>query len=227
MNANDFQILCWNVRDLNSAARCLAVHETIAATTCDIVCLQETKLELIDNNLACFLGAFKLNQFAFKPAHGTRGGILLLWNDRVLDLQRIDIGRYSITSTVTVRDTATSFVLTGVYGTSRRVEKENFLRHLRQIKPPSDAKWLLLGDFNLIYRATDKNNRNLNLRLMRSFRRTLNFCELKEIHLQNRKFTWSNETLADTSTTRPILLQPGVGYDLRRACAARALLLTF
>ena len=28
---------------------------------------------------------------------------------------------------------------------------------------------------------------------MRQFRATLNHCQLKEIHLQNRKFTWSNE----------------------------------
>lgn len=55
-----------------------------------------------------------------------------------------------------------------------------------------DAKWLALGDFNLIYSARDKNNNNLNRRLMRSFRATLNHCGLKEIHLQNRRFTWSN-----------------------------------
>jgi len=28
---------------------------------------------------------------------------------------------------------------------------------------------------------------------MRQFRAALSFCELREIHLQNRKFTWSNE----------------------------------
>ena len=193
-----FQILCWNVRGLNSAARCLAVHETIAATTCHIACLQETKLEAIDDSLARFLGAYKLNQFVYKPAQGTRGGILLLWDDRVVDMQNPEIGRYSITSIVTVRDTAASFILTSVYGPSRRVQKESFLRHLRQIKPTNDARWLLLGDFNLIHRARDKNNRNLNLSLMRSFRRTLNFCEPKEIHLQNRRFTWSNERRSPT-----------------------------
>jgi len=55
-----------------------------------------------------------------------------------------------------------------------------------------------MGDFDLIYRAADKNNRNLNLRPMRSFRRTLNSRELKEIHLQNRRFTWSNERRSPT-----------------------------
>jgi hypothetical protein len=61
------------------------------------------------------------------------------------------------------------------------------------IKPDGDSKWLILGDFNLIYKACDKRNRNLNLRLMRSFRQSIEFCELKELRLQNRKYTWSNE----------------------------------
>jgi exonuclease III len=44
MSHNDFDILSWNVRGLNMAARCLAMHEMIAANTCHIACLQETKL---------------------------------------------------------------------------------------------------------------------------------------------------------------------------------------
>ena len=54
-------------------------------------------------------------------------------------------------------------------------------------------RWLITGDFNLIYRAADKNNRNLSPRLMRHFREALDECDLSEISLQNRKFTWSNE----------------------------------
>jgi hypothetical protein len=35
----------------------------------------------------------------------------------------------------------------------------------------------------MIYKARDKNNHNLNLRLMSRFRRTLDSCELKELSL--------------------------------------------
>jgi len=92
-----------------------------------------------------------------------------------------------------MQDSATSFLLTTVYGPSRRNEKPAFLQHLRSLRPAAGVPWLVLGDFNLIYRARDKNNTNLNLRLMARFRAAINFCGLKEIHLQNRKFTWSNE----------------------------------
>lgn len=165
----------------------------IATTPCQIACLQETKLHTIDTELARFLGAYKLNSHIYKPANGTRGGILLLWNDTVVNVSNTQIGSYSISADVTNRHCMSTYRMTTVYGPSRRGDKEAFLRHLRNLKPGDDTRWLLLGDFNLIYRARDKNNRNLNLRLMRRFRQTLNRCELKEISLQNRKYTWSNE----------------------------------
>jgi len=191
--SNDFNTLSWNVRGLNSPARCLAVHETLKSTTCHIACLQETKLQNVDNALAGFLGGYRLNSFAHKPAQGTRGGIIILWNDSTILVNDIHIGIFSLSATVTIRSSGTTFLVTVVYGPSRRHQKTAFLQHLRALKPPPDIRWLLLGDFNLIYRARDKNNQNLDLQLMRHFRAALNFCELKEIHLQNRNLTWSNE----------------------------------
>jgi exonuclease III len=78
MNSPNVEIILWNVRGLNATDRCLAVHETLAATSCQIVCLQETKPHTVDLSLAAFLGPYKLDKFAFKPAVRTRGGILLL-----------------------------------------------------------------------------------------------------------------------------------------------------
>jgi exonuclease III len=182
------------VRGLNFVARCLAARDTLANNPCQIACLQETKLQSIDTGLANFLGAYRLTNYVYKPAAlGTKGGILLLWNDSTTDITNITIGRYSLMTNVTLRHSTTSFKLTVVYGPSRCLEKEAFLRHLRHLKPVDGSHWLILGNFNLIYKARDKNNCNLNLRLMSRFRRTLYFCELKDLSLQNRKFTWSNE----------------------------------
>jgi exonuclease III len=193
MGNNNLDLISWNVRGLNEAARCLAVNEVLVSNPCQIACLQETKLHSIDPGLATFLGAYRLNNFAFKPATGTRGGILLLWNDAAADLTNVRIGRYSLSADITLRHNMTCFMLTVVYGPSRRPEKEAFLNHLRHLKPHDDSPWLLLGDFNLIYKARDKNNHNINLRLMSRFKTTLDHCGLKELSLQNRKYTWSNE----------------------------------
>jgi exonuclease III len=193
MSNPNIKILSWNVGGLNSSERCLTVHETVAATPCQIVCLQETKLQNIDLPLATFLGAYKFDRFALKPAAGTRGGIILLWKDAEIDMSNVRIGRYSLSAEVTLRHCMTSFFLSTVYSPTRRVDKESFLLHMRRLKPPDDTRWLVIGDFNLINKASDKNNRNLNISLMSRFRRAIDHCQLKEISLQNRKFTWSSE----------------------------------
>jgi hypothetical protein len=51
----------------------------------------------------------------------------------------------------------------------------------------------MAGDFNLIYKAGDKNNQCLNRRLMGKFKRLLLDLELLELHLHGRLYTWSNE----------------------------------
>jgi exonuclease III len=157
------------------------------------VCLEETKLQTIDHSFATFPGAYKLNRFAFKLATGTKGGILLLCNDSEIELSNICEGCFSISVQAMIRSSLTGFTITGVYGPSRRTIKIAFLSHLRSLKQDVADSWLILGDFNVIYRARDKNNKNLNFSLMRRFRRTLESCGLKELHLQNRSFTWINE----------------------------------
>lgn len=165
------------------------MHETLASNPYQIACLQESKLHSIDSSLAVFIRAYRLDKYAFRPAQGTRVGILLLWNDSAVEISNIRFGHFSITADVIVRQRMTSFTMTMVYGPSRRADKDLFLHHVCSLKPLDGIRWLILGNFNLIYKARDKNNRNLNLTLMGRFRRTLAFCGLKEIALQNRKFT--------------------------------------
>lgn len=44
----NWNILCWNVRGLNSSKKQLALSNAITASGCAIICLQETKMPLID-----------------------------------------------------------------------------------------------------------------------------------------------------------------------------------
>jgi hypothetical protein len=50
-----------------------------------------------------------------------------------------------------------------------------------------------MGDFNLILHAKDKNNHNLNRRLMGKFRRVVDDLMLNDILLNGRAFTWTND----------------------------------
>lgn len=51
MAQNNCQLLNWNVRGLNEAARQDTVNELVRSTGATIVCLQETKLQTVDQNI--------------------------------------------------------------------------------------------------------------------------------------------------------------------------------
>lgn len=193
MNGAMLDIANWNPRGLNDQARKDSVRETLATALCHIACLQETKMSVMLPHEAAYIGGGRLNAFVHRPAVGTRGGILLLWNDSYVSITDTHLGTFSISATVRIIAENLSFRLTTVYGPTTDSLKPAFLDEIKTAMPPNDAPWLILGDFNLIYQAADKNNSNLDLRLMGLFRNALNDCSLTEIHLQNRKYTWSNE----------------------------------
>jgi hypothetical protein len=89
--------------------------------------------------------------------------------------------------------------ITIVYGPQGDHEKLLFLQDLHSIRSGHVGPWVFCGDFNLIYKAEDKNNTCLNhRRLMGVFHSFLEELELSELHLQDRLYTWSNEHVHPT-----------------------------
>jgi endonuclease/exonuclease/phosphatase family metal-dependent hydrolase len=82
---------------------------------------------------------------------------------------------------------------TGVYGPHQDNLKHAFLQELGEVRNECVGPWIIAGDFNMIYRAEDKNKSSVNRSLMGNFRNWINFLELKEIPLVGRRFTWSNQ----------------------------------
>jgi hypothetical protein len=82
--------------------------------------------------------------------------------------------------------------LTGVYGPQQDVEKIAFISELREVRHQYAGSWVLAGNFNLILSAEDKNNDNLNRKMMGRFRRLVNDLDLKDIPLLGKRYTWSN-----------------------------------
>ena len=116
------------------------------------------------------------------PVTGTRGGATIFWDKQIVDITDQIIASFSITAKVRIISTGHSFWMTTIYGPTDDQQKANFLSELAVVAPAAPEPWMLNDDFNMIYQARDKNNSNLNLRMMRRFRDTLNRSELKEIN---------------------------------------------
>lgn len=81
------KLLILNVRSLNERPKRLAIRQTILLEHSDIICLLETKLSNMDDNMAREICGRYLDQYQILPADGTRGGLVIAWPSRKFDLQ--------------------------------------------------------------------------------------------------------------------------------------------
>lgn len=129
--------------------------------------MQETKLQDMDDAVVReALGNDFTANYSFLPARGTRGGILIAVSGQHFSLVSTFVTKNTITVVVRMLDDGAEWSLTSVYGPQRRRRKERFLDELKILKNRVTASWLLAGDFNMIYKASDKNNDKLDRRLM-------------------------------------------------------------
>ena len=139
------------------------------------MCLQETNLNDVCDVLANeILGpAFA---YAFLPAIGTAGGVLLGWHRERVMVSDFSRGRHSISAKI----------------------KLVFLDELLAFRNGVAGPWCVCGDFNMILNVADKNNDRIDRRGLAIFRAFVNRVQLEEISLTGRRFTWSSRTDSPT-----------------------------
>jgi hypothetical protein len=191
------ELLCWNPRGLNDPAKRDSVREVVDSLRVNLVCFQETKMAVIDSFIVNQCLGPSFDGFDYLPAEETRGGILLAWNSDVVAVSSISHDTYSITGEVHTRG-GEAWWLTVVYGPQQEAEKRQFLTELSVRRSLCPGAWLVIGDFNMILHASEKNNSNLHHGVMARFRDFVSSEELKEVFMHGRRFTWSNERRAPT-----------------------------
>jgi hypothetical protein len=154
-------------------------------------------MEIISDRVVweCLGPAF--DGFFYLPAEGTRGGILLDWQSALVSVSNPHLTANAISTRITVGGTVSCW-FTGVYGPQSDTDKRSFLQELQDIRDLHVGPCLVAGDFNLIVNPEDKSQGVIHSHMMGSVRRTLSNLELKEVYLNGRRFTWSNERVQPT-----------------------------
>jgi hypothetical protein len=197
MEERNLNIALWNARGLNNPARRTSIRAAITESRAAIVCISESKLQVVSPYIVveCFGPGF--DRFAYLPSLGSAEGVLVVWRSEVVTVhaQRTDCFLVSILLST---EGGQTLWLTAVYGPCSLPLKPGFLDELRFLRGVCTGPWAVADDFNLILEAHDKNNTNVNRRSMTMFRRAVKDLELKESNLLGRRFTWSNERATPT-----------------------------
>lgn len=185
------KILNWNVRGLNGKDKRLAVRQSILLEKSDVVCLQETKLNVINNTLVSQICGGRFKEFVYLEADGTKGGILLAWNARKYKLLHSSKGVYTVTTKL--EHNGVECQISAVYGPTSAQLRRNFFLEIQDSQPPDGIPWLLCGDFNVTLSSGDRTNlNNNNWRESIKFNELLLELDLIDLPLRGRNYTWSN-----------------------------------
>ena len=79
------KILSWNVRGLNDRNKRLRIKSLLRMWKGDVVCFQETKLQFIDRRIVRSLWGCSKVGWAYLASLGASGGVLLMWDKRVVE----------------------------------------------------------------------------------------------------------------------------------------------
>lgn len=92
----NLKIVSWNVRGLNERDKRLQIRNFFRIWQVDIICLQETKMELIINGFIRSLWGCHYVDWVYLSSMGASGGILVIWDRRVAEKLEETVGKFSV-----------------------------------------------------------------------------------------------------------------------------------
>jgi hypothetical protein len=144
------RLISWNVRGLNNPQKRELVKYWLRNWRCDVVCLQETKLAEIDLQLVRSLWGNSFVDWEMLPATGTAGGVLLLWDRRVLEKLDFVVCQFSVSCLWKTLADGLDWVGTGLYGPTADGLWHGLWDELRSVRQKWGLPWCVFGDFNVV-----------------------------------------------------------------------------
>ena len=184
------RILSWNVRGANDRDKRRIIKSVIKSQRVDVVCLQETKIKEMSTGLVRSLGVGRNIEWRAVNSRGAAGGILVFWDNRVVELVGWEQGVFSISCRFKNCVDGVVWVFTGVYGPVCSGDREEFWEELGSVKGLWRDPWCVGGDFNLVRFPEERSRRGGLTASMRRFSEVVEDLELRDYPLRGGPFTW-------------------------------------
>ncbi|KAJ9680146.1 hypothetical protein PVL29_019435 [Vitis rotundifolia] len=144
------RIMSWNVRAANDREKRKLVKDVIKSQKADLVCLQETKIQEMSNGLVKSLGVGRCLEWGALNSRGATGGVLVFWDNRVLHLEEMEVGKFTVSCRFKNCEDGFCWCFLGVYGPTEKIEREEFWSELGAIRGLWNEPWCVAEDFNMI-----------------------------------------------------------------------------
>ncbi|CAL9004761.1 unnamed protein product [Prunus brigantina] len=185
------KIISWNVRGLGSKRKRVVVKDQLLRLNPDIVILQETKKEVFDRRLAAGIWGSRFKEWVYAPSRGRSGGIVVMWNSQTISISDFEIGEFSVSIRI-VDGSGGDWWLSGIYGPCHSRDRRIFWEELAGLFGLCGNKWCIGWDFNVVRFVSEKSNGGRMTSSMKNFNDFIGDTNLRDPHLLNVGFTWSN-----------------------------------
>ena len=186
------EILTWNVRGLNDRDERLRIKNMIKDWHADVICLQETKMELITVQIVLSLWRNQFVDWMFLGSNGASGGILLMWDKRVVEKLDDAVGYFSVSCKFRNVEDQKVWMFSGVYEPVIDRDRRLMWDELAGIRSWWDVPWCLGGDFNVVRFPSEKVGSVNFTAAMYDFSNFISDHGLVDFPLIGGIFTWSN-----------------------------------
>jgi len=206
-------IVSYNVRGLGRGVKWAAIRRLIKKEGVNMICLQETKKEVIDKAMCQALWEDVEVCWEMQPA--TAGDILCLWSEKTFRLQRKVISNGFILLTGEWIKEAQQINIVTIYSPCDIHNKRILWDKVKQLKDSlSGGLWCILGDFNNIRDPAERFGicqRLSGESSIKEFNDWIDDLEVIEVPWLGRKFTWYRSNGASRSRLDRFLVYPMSG----------------
>nr|XP_023894571.1 uncharacterized protein LOC112006527 [Quercus suber] len=214
----NLKFLSWNVRGLNDVDKRLQVRNLLRSWKADIVCLQETKLEWITRGTVWSIWSCPYVDWLYLGSDGASGGILLMWDSRVVEKVEEAMGHFSVSCKFKNVGDHFEWAFTGVCGPNLNKRHRLMWEELTGLISLWDLPWCVGGDFIIIRFPSERLGAASFSRAMFGFSDFISLHGLMDIPMAGGLYTWSNSSSAsrlDRFLFTPLLLA-ALKLDLKK-----------
>uniref|UniRef100_A0A2N9I5R6 Reverse transcriptase domain-containing protein n=1 Tax=Fagus sylvatica TaxID=28930 RepID=A0A2N9I5R6_FAGSY len=179
-------------RGLNDPKKRVVLKNWLRTWKVDVICLQETKLDKVDGRLIHSIWGNRFAGWEVLNADNTAGGVLLLWDKRVVE--RIDsiVGRFSVSCHWKSLVDGFEWVGTGVYGPNRDDSRSELWAELSEIRHQWSQPWCIFGDFNVVRFPSERRGCVRVTPAMVEFSDFIEGSNLIDLPLNGGLYSWCN-----------------------------------
>nr|CAD1820598.1 unnamed protein product [Ananas comosus var. bracteatus] len=130
--------------------------------------------------------------FSLLRCYWDEGGLLTAWNPSLFECVEEWSHSFALTLALRRRSDGRRFLISNVYGPTCASSRLEFFQHLNYLGHLSRGAWVVMGDFNILLFAFDKNGPFSTTNDTFLFRELVRDLSLYDVPLLHKSYTWTN-----------------------------------